>query len=483
MKNPRQNGPMTLIDVIKNGYFQQVRFLVEHGCDLDQRDEEKRTTLMLCAFVEPEAWGVGICRLLIENGATLFLKDRHGLNAFHYAVIYERVELVRVYLKAIDFNLNEGDKQGNTALHYAVRSGNALITQDIVKMYIKYEIRLDKMNNDGFTPLQEAYRLNKRRCAKILENPGLLSDSNQLEANLPLHLPNGDIDGDDYSVKSSRKSLSRPRSSVPSHRSSKTSITTSTEYFYHRSPTVYTYEPRKRQRRRDPSVEIPPNEKNLKRLIRCASASDIRNNPEYLFQLPANEELLTGGLEHGAPRRYRVKSAFVRRPDVEIEMDFPLPKTSWRTELRKLYAEYQYQCTPSYRHTAMTDTQCDSASLPPVDKPITPANSEHGIDDLDKGRKSRGRSATMTRQNTEESLSAGKIKQMSKANSRKLSQNIGHGGKLSNDGAHESSSESISSVSSKKQPDGKISKSQKETGRTSRITNHRGIPSVSVDEA
>jgi ankyrin repeat protein len=471
---------MSLLDVIKNGYFQQVRFLVDHGVDLDQRDEERRTALMLCAFIEPEAWGVGICRLLIENGATLFLKDRYGLNAFHYAVIYERLDLVRVYLKAIDFNLNEGDKQGNTALHYAVRSGNASITRLIAQMYVKYEIDFDKMNKDGFTPLQEAHRLNKRRCAKILENPDIFSDENGIEANIPMDLKSGVSERDCLSVMSSRKSLSRPRSSVLSHRSSKSSILTS-EYSYRRTPTVYSYDIPRKTNRRDPAIEIPPNEKNQKKLIRCTSVNDIRNNPEFLFHMSPIQE--TGEVQQGAPRRHiRSKSAFTRRS--EVKNDIILPKSSWRTDLRKLYVKYQYQCTASYRDSSVSDIN-DNASLPPLDKPITPANSEHAIDEMDtRGRRARGKSATMSRQNTEEVLTAGKNKQPQKQNPRKLSQNIGHGGKI--DSALESSNESLNSAtSSKKAPDGKHSKAVKDsgTGRTSRSTHHKTVPAVKVEEA
>ena len=481
MRNPRNSEPMSLLDVIKNGYFQQVRFLVDHGVDLDQRDEERRTALMLCAFIEPEAWGVGICRLLIEKGVTLFLKDRYGLNAFHYAVIYERVDLVRVYLKAIDFNLNEGDKQGNTALHYAVRSGNSCITRLIAQMYVKYEINFDKMNNDGFTALQEAHRLNKRRCAKILENPDILSDENGIEANIPIDLKSGVSDGDCLSFVSSRKSLSRPRSSVLSHRSSKSSILTTSEYSFRRTPTVYSYDIPRRSKRRDPAVEIPPYEKNHKKLIRCTSANDIRNNPEFLFHMSPIQD--AGEVQQGAPRRHiRSKSAFTRR--TEVKNDIVLPKSSWRTDLRKLYVKYQYQCTPSYRDTAMIDIS-DNASLPPLDKPITPANSEHAIDEMDsKGKRARGKSATMSRQNTEESINAGKNKQQQKQNPRKLSQNIGHGGRI--DSALESSNESLNSAaSSKKSPDGKHSKSVKDAGagRTSRSTHHKTVPAVKVEEA
>ena len=476
---------MTLIDIIKNGYFQQVRFLVDYGCNLDQKDEEKRTALMLCAFVEPEAWGVGICRLLIENGATLDYKDKYGLNAFHYAVIYERVELVRVFLNAIDFDLKESDKKGNTALHYAVKAGNSLVTRLIVQAFLKYKVKLDKQNNDGFTALQEANRLTQRKCAIVIENAEELADSSTLKANLPLDLKSGDFETDSMSIRSSRKTSSRPRSSMFSRRSSKSSFVTS-EYFFRRTPTIMGYDQERSYRRRDTPAEIPPYEKNKKNLIRCVSMSDFRNNPEYLFHMTPIEATA----DMSPPKRQmRAKSAFVRRSEIENDPDRDgiALRANWRTEFRKLYVHFQYQCTPSYRDTVQLIYNHD-ASLPSLEKPITPASSEHALAE-DVPKKSRIKSAAPSRQNTDDNL-LGKSRIAIKSNSRKLSQNVGHGtGKMSGsvDGSLESSSESInSSVSSKKQSDGKNSKppsgKEQTAGRQSRSSSHKQAPSLNIDE-
>ena len=188
--------------------------------------------------------------------------------------------------------------------------------------------------------------------------------------------------------------------------------------------------------------------------------ADFRNSPEYLFQMLPMDG--TTGPEPPPKRSMRIRSAFVRRSEVENEL---APRASWRTEFRKLYLNYQYQCTASYRDTVVMPQGALDTSLPSVDKPMTPANSEHGIDDLDR-RKGRVKSAAVSRQGTEENLLGAKNRNASKnASNRKISQNIGHGGKISSaiDASLESSNESInSSVSSKKQADGKISKSGKE---------------------
>ena len=481
MKAKPPPEPMTLLDVIKHGYFQQVRFLVERGENIDQRDSERRTALMLCAFLEPEVWGVGISRLLIENGGKLYLRDIYGLNAFHYACIYERVELVKVFLKAIDFNLLQGDKQGNTALHYAVRAGNDVIVRLVAQAYMKYRIRFDKQNNDGFTALEEACRCNNRKCMRILDNPEALLDMDNIEANIPLDLRfSSDVDQDTRSIRGSRKSLSRPRSSVMSrprssamsHRSSKSSLLTHTESYYRRSPTIYSYDAH-RYRRIEPDIAVPPYEKNNKNIIYLASATDLRNNPEYLFRhlAPAVEESSDSSQNLPPTKRPRAKSAFVRRSEILTEKQEH--SFSWRTELKRLYVHFQYQCTPSYRDTVHFDPE---AYLPNVDKPpLTPAHSEHALfEEEGKTKKGRGKSA-VARQRTQESLGHGKEKTPARetpSKSRKISA-IGHGGKLtaSVDGSLESSSESINSLASSK----KSANKDVGGGRQSRTANYKNV--------
>lgn len=494
MRN-KHSLPMSLLDIVKNGYFQQVRYLVDHGANLNQRDSEKRSVMMLCAFVEPEEWGVGICRLLIERGAILDFKDKYGLNAFHYAVIYERLDLVKVYLNAIDFDLNEKDKFGNTALHYAVKAGNSTITRMIVQTCRKYQLSLDTRNNDRLTALQMAHKAGHRKCTRYLQTPEVLADVTSGEANvqtdLKLNVTSNNADGDHdadaaSSVNYSRKTSSRPRSSMLSRRSSRSSLTTMSEFSYRRSPTIYSYDMnRKYTVRKDPDAEILPNEKNKQNIIHCANANDIRNNPEYLFHLAPFEPSYSDSESHTTTKHgTRAKSAFIRRHEV---FQTRPRRHNWRSEFRQLYVHYQYQCTASYRDPIAQQNNHLNGSLPALDKAITPANSEHGIDDCsEKGsKKSRLKSASMSRQNTEENLHV-KTRQPTKSGNRKISQNVGHGGKMSAsmDGSLESSNESInSSVSSKKPPDGKKLSKDTSVGRQSRAASHKTVPSVSVEES
>ena len=100
--------------------------LAELGVDVNARDRaaDGRTALMCCALVADERWGVGLARTLLERGARIDLRTHQlRLNAMHFACMLGRVELVRTFLSALDFDLKAVDALGNTALHYAAAVG------------------------------------------------------------------------------------------------------------------------------------------------------------------------------------------------------------------------------------------------------------------------------------------------------------------------------------------------------------------------
>ncbi|XP_076440806.1 uncharacterized protein LOC143280132 [Babylonia areolata] len=161
--------PLNLCDIIQRGYLSQVHLLVSLGANLEARDASGRTPLMLTAFVQSEGWGVGVARLLIEEGVAMSPRDRHGMNALHHACVYERVPLARVLLNAPDFDLLQADRFGNTALHYAAMSGNVNLVQLLVSNHRRFRQPLTRLNRRGHTAKDEARRGGYHLCAAILE--------------------------------------------------------------------------------------------------------------------------------------------------------------------------------------------------------------------------------------------------------------------------------------------------------------------------
>nr|XP_054764424.1 uncharacterized protein LOC129271092 [Lytechinus pictus] len=158
---------------IRNGQFQDIRYMVTTGEDVNIQDPaEHRTPLMLCATIEQEDWGVGIARLLLANGAMVGHSDRRGQNALMTACIYGREELVKVFLKAVDYDPNQRDRYSNTALFYAASKGNEAVVEALIESLLHFRLPLDKPNKWGMTPLLEACRQGHQRVAQMLEDHG-----------------------------------------------------------------------------------------------------------------------------------------------------------------------------------------------------------------------------------------------------------------------------------------------------------------------
>lgn len=171
-KTSIQDIPDLHLAILK-GQFQDVRYFVTTGEDVNIQDPaEHRTPLMLCAMIEQEDWGVGIARLLLANGAMVGYSDRRGQNALMTACIFGRTELVKVFLKAVDYDPNQRDRYSNTALFYAASNGKEGVVEAVIKSLLHFKLPLDKPNKWGMTPLLEACRQGHQRVAEMLEDHG-----------------------------------------------------------------------------------------------------------------------------------------------------------------------------------------------------------------------------------------------------------------------------------------------------------------------
>ena len=158
----------TINSAIEKGLFKQVRYLIALGARVNQRDGHGRTSLMNVAMIKDARWGVGLARLLLEKGAKPHLRDAKGRNAMHYAVLYENIPLVEVYMSALDFNINEVDRNGNNVLHYSVACGNTTLTKKLMDAYKRYQINVNSKNSSGNTPILVACKMGQKGCANCL---------------------------------------------------------------------------------------------------------------------------------------------------------------------------------------------------------------------------------------------------------------------------------------------------------------------------
>jgi ankyrin repeat protein len=162
----RSCGQMVLYEALK---------MSQHNC----------IELLLMYEVSPNAVTVGgncplhcardvkSAQLLIDYGADVEQKNDKGQTAVFSAMHDSRFDVARILFKA-GININDGDKNGDTPLHYAVIS----LGKEEVKFLLYHGANADQPNNKGITAYQMAWdRAGDtfqafEECKKVLFLPG-----------------------------------------------------------------------------------------------------------------------------------------------------------------------------------------------------------------------------------------------------------------------------------------------------------------------
>lgn len=152
--------------LILYGYLSEARQLIEQISDindiLDEEDNDEDNELPLlifCTLINNENSAYNLCIGLIEKGYNVNITDVNGLCALNYAIIFDRVKLVELFLNTFDFNFNRlYDRHGNSVLHYVFARNNDHIVSLFTNMYKRYYSWNDKFlssikNCDGLSVL------------------------------------------------------------------------------------------------------------------------------------------------------------------------------------------------------------------------------------------------------------------------------------------------------------------------------------------
>jgi hypothetical protein len=133
----------TVVYVIKKGYFNLVRHLLDLGVDpnyvSDKDDSQMRSPLILATFIRDDRWAFNVAQNLLEYGASLRQTDLNHLTAIHYCCAFARPHLLELLLNSLDFDLSKSvDTNGNSCIHYAMRSHSLKCLQLLIKKYNSY---------------------------------------------------------------------------------------------------------------------------------------------------------------------------------------------------------------------------------------------------------------------------------------------------------------------------------------------------------
>lgn len=141
--------------------MEQITTLLEAGFDVDVRDDEGRTALMVAVSSHQNR---DVVVYLLETGADPNARDYSGVTPLMYAAFNnDNPEILSILLSEANLNINAYDQSGWTALMHASRNNGPEVLSALLQVGPELEIR----NNSGLTALMLAAGFN--------ENPEMIT--------------------------------------------------------------------------------------------------------------------------------------------------------------------------------------------------------------------------------------------------------------------------------------------------------------------
>ena len=136
----------TLLEI---AYFRHnlelVKFLVEHGCDINIEDESGN--LFFYSYYDEN-----IIKYIASVTKEELVVDRKGITFLHFSAFHNFVELLK-YLISINLDKDIRDKEGKTPLHYAYLNNST----DVIKYLISIHANQDIKDIYGKSPIDYSY--------------------------------------------------------------------------------------------------------------------------------------------------------------------------------------------------------------------------------------------------------------------------------------------------------------------------------------
>lgn len=130
----------------RRGDLNTLRWHLANGVDVDTRDENGRTALLIATYSNE----IAVAKLLIDASADVNAKDAIDDSPYLYAGAEGRLEILLLTLDA-GADLSSVNRYGGTALIPAAHHGHV----DVVRELLKTEIDIDHVNYLGWTALLE----------------------------------------------------------------------------------------------------------------------------------------------------------------------------------------------------------------------------------------------------------------------------------------------------------------------------------------
>ena len=150
---------LSLYTASENGHVAIVRSLLDHGSDVNERNNLRATALAAASM----HGHLEVATLLIARGADVDSRDKLGKTPLLMATYHLQLEVVRLLLDN-GADVNAQMRNHDTALHLSACSSKI----DMTQLLLERGANLNALDADGKTPRQLAQQRGNRRVAELL---------------------------------------------------------------------------------------------------------------------------------------------------------------------------------------------------------------------------------------------------------------------------------------------------------------------------
>ncbi|SEH99775.1 ankyrin repeats (3 copies) [Akkermansia glycaniphila] len=160
------NSKNTALIVSSRKYnYSLCKLLLAHGADVNIKDEDGKTVLM--STVNTWDPNIDLVKLFLEYKADVNITDNEGKTALMLAIECRNIDIIKSLLdRGVDVNIK--DKAGYTALMFAVVKENI----DLAKLLLEHGADVNSKYKDGNTALMEAVGKGNIDLTKLLLEHG-----------------------------------------------------------------------------------------------------------------------------------------------------------------------------------------------------------------------------------------------------------------------------------------------------------------------
>lgn len=158
---PDEDGITPSMWAAQKGHESVLRLLISSGASVNSKDNDGKSLLLYAVDGGKEQ----IIDILVSKGANTRDLNKSQSNLLMAGVTKGSYDLVRYILKRFKNRLvNTADENGQTALFYAIESGN----QDIVSLLLKNGAKVNIYDKSDLSPLNYAIRAGKKSVVKLI---------------------------------------------------------------------------------------------------------------------------------------------------------------------------------------------------------------------------------------------------------------------------------------------------------------------------